>query len=67
MDRPTIEDAKRIAYAYRKKGIAIFWFDGDQFGYASYGMTREMCKSMARFSDEVYNLVGKGEIPLTSE
>lgn len=51
---PAIQDAKDLAYKYRKSGIIILHFDGGTFGTASYGMTREKCDEMRKIADMIF-------------
>lgn len=53
-DHPQIQDAKDLAYKYRKQGVIVFHVDKKAFGFASYGMTRQQCDEMRKLGDVMY-------------
>lgn len=62
MNAPTINDAKRLATDARALGVLILSFGGNQFGTASYGMTRPMCDAMRKVNERIYELIQNGTI-----
>lgn len=64
---PTIGDAKEIALRLRRRGVAVIAFGGDNWGAASYGMTRRDCDAMRRFLDRLFELAESGVLELPHE
>ena len=64
MNELTIQDAKDLSYKYRKRGVIIIHFSQDQFGVASYGITRKDCDNMKKVSDQIFDRITNGEITL---
>jgi hypothetical protein len=61
-NHPTIQDARSLAYEYRKTGVIILHFSEDGVGGASYGMTRDACDGMKRVLDAIMDRIQAGEI-----
>lgn len=62
MSEPTIADAKKLATAYRKRGVIVLSFEGGQFAAASYGMTRRDCDAMREVVNQICDRIAAGEI-----
>lgn len=56
---PTKEDARNLAEKYGKDGIIIFHFNWSQFGYVSYGKTKELCAAIKTVADKLYRVITK--------
>lgn len=67
MQRPTIQQAKDLAYANRATGALILQFGGGQFASASYGVDRKKCDAMGRVLDRIHALIADGTIRVPAE
>lgn len=67
MTRPEINDAKRLAYDYRAKGVLILSFGAGRYGTASYGMTRPLCDAMKSVNEQIAELIEQGTITIPPE
>jgi hypothetical protein len=61
---PTIADAKKIAWDYRRRGIIILSFGSSKYHAASYGITRKDCDGMKGVVEQIAGLIEAAVIEL---
>src|SRR3990172_4654154 len=54
---PTVSHAKILCETFKKRGVIIFTFSGEQYGYASYGETKSECRMMETLADKMFAAV----------
>lgn len=64
MKQPTIDDAKKLAYALRAKGVLILAFGDTKCAGSSYGMTRKQCDGMRQILDDIFGAIDREEIAI---
>lgn len=59
---PAISDAKRLAKTYNLDGVIILHFQGDKYGYASYGRDKPLCTAMKQVADQIRDDIADGTL-----
>lgn len=57
-----ISKLRTLAKEYNWKGVVIFSFDEEQFGYTSYGQTKRDCETIQNMADDIHDLLVTGEL-----
>ena len=49
-----IEQAREISKKYKKDALIIFYFEGDKFGYVSYGKDKLHCERIKNLAEKLF-------------
>jgi hypothetical protein len=61
--KPQITDAKLVANRTGASGVVVLAFDGTKVAAASYGVTKEHCRLMAKWLDSLIDRMVDGRMP----
>lgn len=59
---PTINDARALAKKYGQDGVIIFFFNGDQYGFSTFGKNKSQCRRFGHFGNQVADRIESEEI-----
>lgn len=62
MNAVPIHDVRDFARKVGARGAVVLVFSGRQFGWTSYGASREDCDRMRKFSEKLMRPVEEGEL-----